>query len=112
MRTAASKQERWYIQQRKRQVNITRVHDTPTAPVVKLILHLGPQQVTINKYEGGRAANGLFEGEGQAEFTSGNRYSGSFEHGQMHGQGEYVWTDGLVYTGDFVNNRIMGTGVS
>lgn len=67
--------------------------------------------MTITKYEGARAANGLFDGKGHAEFTSGSKYSGNFEHGQMHGQGEYVWTDGLVYTGDFVANRIMGTGV-
>ena len=69
------------------------------------------QQVTITKYDGARAADGLFEGQGHAEFTSGNRYTGDFERGQMHGHGEYVWTDGLVYTGNFINNRITGTGV-
>lgn len=67
--------------------------------------------MTITKYEGARAADGLFEGTGQAQFMSGNKYSGDFERGQMHGHGEYVWTDGLVYTGSFVNNKITGTGV-
>lgn len=67
--------------------------------------------MTITKYEGSRAADGLFDGKGYAEFTSGNKYNGDFERGQMHGHGEYVWTDGLIYTGDFVNNRITGTGV-
>ena len=68
--------------------------------------------MTIAKYEGARAGDGLFEGDGDAVFTSGNRFTGSFKRGQMHGQGKYVWTDGLVYTGSFVNNKITGTGVS
>ena len=68
-------------------------------------------QVTITKYEGARAADGLLEGTGYAEFTSGNKYNGDFQQGHMHGRGEYVWVDGLVYTGDFVKNKITGTGV-
>ena len=70
-----------------------------------------PPQVTITKYEGARGSDGLFEGTGCAEFTSGNKYTGTFERGHMHGHGEYVWTDGLVYTGDFMKNKITGAGV-
>ncbi len=68
--------------------------------------------MTVSKYEGSRSAEGLFQGCGFAEFTSGNTYSGEFDCGQMHGQGKYVWTDKLVYFGSFVNNRIRGKGVS
>lgn len=68
--------------------------------------------MTIAKYEGARAADGLFEGDGVALFLSGNKFTGSFNRGQMHGQGKYIWTDGLVYTGSFVDNKITGTGVS
>ena len=70
-----------------------------------------PLQVTISKYEGFRSADGLFEGTGCAEFTSGNTYEGTFQRGQMHGQGKYIWTDGLTYCGSFVNNKVTGTGV-
>ncbi len=69
-------------------------------------------QVTVSKYEGSRAADGLFEGAGHADFTSGNTYDGLFQRGQIHGQGKYIWTDGLVFTGNFINNKISGTGVS
>ncbi len=69
-------------------------------------------QVTVSKYEGSRAAAGLWEGAGRAEFTSGNTYEGLFQRGQIHGQGKYIWTDGLVFTGNFINNKISGTGVS
>ena len=67
--------------------------------------------MTITKYEGARAADGLFEGAGYAEFTSGNKFTGEFRRGEMHGHGEYKWTDGLIYRGDFVNNKIVGSGV-
>ena len=69
-------------------------------------------QVTVSKYEGSRAADGLFEGAGHADFTSGNTYDGLFQRGQIHGQGKYIWTDGLVFTGNFMNNKLSGTGVS
>ena len=69
-------------------------------------------QVTVSRYEGSRAADGLFEGPGYAEFTSGNTYDGLFHRGQIHGQGKYIWTDGLVFTGNFMNNSLSGTGVS
>jgi hypothetical protein len=80
---------------------------TRTAETAAAIL-----QVTVSKYEGSRAADGLFEGAGRADFTSGNTYDGLFQRGQIHGQGKYIWTDGLVYTGIFMNNKISGTGVS
>ena len=69
-------------------------------------------QVTVSKYEGSRAADGLWEGAGRAEFTSGNTYEGLFQRGQIHGQGKCIWTDGLLFTGNFINNKISGTGVS
>ncbi|KAA6424510.1 MAG: hypothetical protein FRX49_05722 [Trebouxia sp. A1-2] len=68
------------------------------------------QEVTVSRYEGSRAADGLFEGPGYAEFTSGNTYDGLFHRGQIHGQGKYIWTDGLVFTGNFMNNSLSGTG--
>ncbi|KAL0028358.1 hypothetical protein WJX77_001721 [Trebouxia sp. C0004] len=75
------------------------------------VVNLETQEVTVSKYEGSRAVDGLFEGAGHAVFTSGNTYNGLFQRGQIHGQGKYVWTDGLVYTGIFMNNQISGTGI-
>ncbi len=80
---------------------------TRTAETAAAIL-----QVTVSKYEGSRAADGLFEGAGHADFTSGNTYDGLFQRGQLYGQGKYVWTDGLVFTGNFMSNKISGKGVS
>ncbi|KAK9823844.1 hypothetical protein WJX72_005878 [[Myrmecia] bisecta] len=68
-------------------------------------------KVSVAQYEGGYAADGLFEGEGKATFVTGHTYEGCFLRGQLHGKGRYIWSDGIVYTGDFADNSITGTGV-
>ncbi|KAJ8601334.1 hypothetical protein CTAYLR_007245 [Chrysophaeum taylorii] len=64
----------------------------------------------VTSYEGGRDAEGRFEGEGSALFTGGQKYSGNLKDGMMHGAGTYEWPDGTVYRGEFARNVIMGSG--
>uniref|UniRef100_H2XNT1 Radial spoke head 10 homolog B-like n=1 Tax=Ciona intestinalis TaxID=7719 RepID=H2XNT1_CIOIN len=66
--------------------------------------------IIVEGYKGSRGRNGHFEGFGEAQFTGGHSYEGTFSHGVMHGKGKYVWSDGMLYDGDMNNNQITGYG--
>ncbi len=48
-------------------------------------------------YEGS-FLDGELEGEGQAIFTSGDTYTGSFSKSRFHGYGHYKYVEGLEVT--------------
>lgn len=52
----------------------------------------------------------VFNGQGTAEFNTGNSYTGVWKNGAMNGQGIYSWSSGTVYSGEFKNNKMDGSG--
>lgn len=59
----------------------------------------------------GEWRNDIFNGAGELEWTSGEKFSGNFLNGNMNGNGTYIWPDGRRYNG-FMNGKTMnGFGI-
>ncbi|XP_012938646.1 radial spoke head 10 homolog B isoform X2 [Aplysia californica] len=67
-------------------------------------------ELIVESFEGEKV-KGLYEGEGEAQFTGGHYYKGMFSEGCMHGKGVYVWANGTQYEGDFLKNQVTGKGM-
>jgi len=56
----------------------------------------------------GDIKDGLFDGEGELQYSTGSQYEGQFEKGLLHGRGIYTHADGWVLEGEFVAGSATG----
>mgnify|MGYP003656519621 CR=1 FL=1 len=59
----------------------------------------------------GALVKGRIEGEGTADYPSGNHYTGDFLRGQPNGSGIFYFADGRRFEGDWRDGRPEGAGV-
>lgn len=70
----------------------------------------GTFQTKDFKYNGA-FSNGLYEGDGEIEYSNGNRFKGTFRKGKRCGYGEMVdLTKNIIYNGHFHNDKFDGIG--
>jgi hypothetical protein len=53
---------------------------------------------------------GYRHGPGELVYPDGRKYSGEFHAGNRHGQGIMKYPDGRVYKGEFINGKRTGSG--
>jgi hypothetical protein len=63
--------------------------------------------IRSNRYDG-EWKNGLKEGTGVMDFSSGNRYEGMWKEGSMDGHGIFTGADGHKYGGAFKAGALHG----
>ncbi|WP_164714686.1 hypothetical protein [Burkholderia ambifaria] len=57
----------------------------------------------------GSMVNGIFEGQGSADYSNGSSYRGTYNKGQFN-NGTYTYPDGGSYTGHFRDGTLNGYG--
>jgi hypothetical protein len=71
----------------------------------------GTFQTKDFKYTGS-FSNGLYEGEGEIEYSNGNKFKGKFLKGKRYGYGEMVdMAKAIIYQGHFYDDKFNGFGI-
>lgn len=74
--------------------------------IARVVFETNKGKIVIN----GLYVDGVMNGDGKVEFSSGAVYSGHLFKNTMEGEGVLTRPDGSVYTGSFHDNRFSGNG--